>query len=203
MSSYSMIERMRIQISKIFGLILLVIILVTSSRWEDVPLASDLIFLIGCIFVGIGSLGRIWCSLYVSGYKNHTLVTYGPYSISRNPLYFFSMIGGVGVGLATETLLIPFIIVVLFLIYYSSVIKSEERRLLNLHGEEFKRYCDKTPSFIPKLSLFEEPEEYIVNPKIFRKNIIRAIWFIWLLGIMQIIEAFHETGFLPIYFWTY
>ncbi len=203
MSSYSLIETSRIQISKIFGLILLVIILFSSSRWKDVPLASDLIFLISCIFVGIGALGRLWCSLYISGYKNDTLVTYGPYSISRNPLYFFSLIGGTGVGLATETLMIPLIIFIIFLIYYPSVIKSEEKRLLNLHGEEFKRYCDKTPSFIPKLSLFKEPEEYTVNPKIFRKNIIRAIWFIWFLGIMDIIKAFHETGILPIYFKIY
>jgi protein-S-isoprenylcysteine O-methyltransferase Ste14 len=203
MSSYPLIETSRIPLSKIFGLILLIIILFSSSRWEDVPLAGDLIFLIGCVLVGIGSLGRLWCSLYISGYKNDTLVTCGPYSISRNPLYFFSIIGGVGVGLATETLMIPLIIVVLFLIYYPSVIKSEEKRLLSIHGEEFKRYCDKTPSFIPKLSLFEEPEEYIVNPRIFRKNIIRAIWFIWFFGIMGIIEAFHETGILPIYFRIY
>jgi hypothetical protein len=113
------------------------------------------------------------------------------------------MIGGIGVGLATETLLIPLIIFFIFLIYYPIVIKSEERRLLNLHGEEFKRYCDKTPCFIPKPSLFKEPEEYTVNPKIFRKNIIRAIWFIWFLGIMEIIEAFHEMAVLPICFRTY
>jgi hypothetical protein len=130
-------------------------------------------------------------------------VTYGPYSISRNPLYFFSLIGGIGVGLATKTLMIPFIIVIMFLIYYPNIIKSEEERLLNIHGEEFKRYRDKTPSFIPKPSLFHEPEEYTVNPKIFRKNIIRAIWFIWLLGIIRIIAAFHETGSLPIYFKIY
>jgi len=203
MSSYSLIERMRIPLSKIFGLILLVFILFSSSRWEDVPLTGDLIFLIGCVFVGIGSLGRLWCSLYISGYKNDTLVTYGPYSISRNPLYFFSLIGGIGVGLATETVMIPLIIVIMFLIYYPNIIKNEERRLLNIHGEEFKRYCNKTPSFIPKFSLFEETEEYTVNPKIFRKNIIRAVWFIWFLGIMEIIEAFHETGVLPIYFRIY
>jgi hypothetical protein len=130
-------------------------------------------------------------------------VTSGPYSISRNPSYFFSMIGAAGVGLATETLLIPFVIVVLFLIYYPSVIKSEEKRLLSLHGEKFKAYYNKTPSFFPKISLLKEPETYTVNPKIFRKYIFGVLWFVWLIGILELFEAFHETGVLPIYFCIY
>ena len=203
MSSYSLMERMRVPLSKTFGLILLVIILFSASRWDNIPLAGDLFFLIGCVFAGIGSLGRLWCALYISGYKNNTLVTHGPYSILRNPLYFFSVIGGIGVGLATKILLLPFFIFIIFLIYYPGIIKNEEGRLSDIHGEEFRRYRDKTPSFIPKLSLFIEPREYIIRPKIFRKNIIRAIWFIWSLGIIKTIEAFHETGLLPIYFKIY
>jgi hypothetical protein len=143
------------------------------------------------------------CSLYIGGYKNTTLVTSGPYSISRNPLYFFSMIGGAGLGLATETLLIPVVIVILFLVYYPSVIRSEERRLLSLHGERFEAYRRNTPALFPKLSLLKEPETYMVYPKVFKRNIFRALWFIWLVGILEIIEAFHETGVLPTYFRIY
>jgi protein-S-isoprenylcysteine O-methyltransferase Ste14 len=36
---------------------------------------------------------RLWCSLYISGYKNSQLITSGPYSLCRNPLYFFSFVG--------------------------------------------------------------------------------------------------------------
>jgi hypothetical protein len=113
------------------------------------------------------------------------------------------MIGGAGVGLATETLLIPCVIVILFLVYYPSVIRSEERRMLSLHGERFEAYRMNTPAFFPKLSLFHEPETYAVNPKILKRDMFRALMFIWLLGILEIIEAFHETGVLPIYFRIY
>jgi len=47
-------------------------------------------------------------------------------AMCRNPLYFFSLLGALGVGLTTETLLIPFVILIAFVGYYPNVIKSEE-----------------------------------------------------------------------------
>jgi protein-S-isoprenylcysteine O-methyltransferase Ste14 len=157
MSSHSLVKKTRIPITRGFALILLIIIIFSSSAWERISFVSNLFFLIGYILVGIASLGRLRCSHYIGGYKNTTLVTAGPYSISRNPLYLFSMIEGAGVGLATETLLIPVVIAMLFLVYYPSVIRSEERRLLSLHGGCFEAYCRNTTAFFAKLSLLEEP----------------------------------------------
>jgi protein-S-isoprenylcysteine O-methyltransferase Ste14 len=203
MSSHSMIEKLRIPLSRSFAVILGVIILFSSSKWEEVSFTSDILFLTGCILVGIASLGRVWCYLYIAGYKDSSLVTTGPYSISRNPLYFFSLLGALGDGLVTETLVIPSIVLILFAMYYPTVIRSEERRLLSLHGKKFESYCKNTPTFFPKLSLLKEPETYKVNPKIYRRNSFNALWFIWLIGILEIIEAFHETGVLPVYIKIY
>ena len=203
MLSHSRFEKLRIPLSRGFAVILGLFIIFSSSKWEEVPFTSNIIFLMGCILVGIASLGRLWCSLYLAGYKDTILVTNGPYSMSRNPLYFFSLVGAFGVGLATETLAMPLIILILFTIYYPSVIRSEERRLLSLHGEKFESYCKNTPTFFPKLSLLKEPETYRVNPKIFRRNSFNALWFIWSIGILDMIEAFHEIGILPAYIKIY
>ncbi|MFC1579531.1 methyltransferase family protein [Thermodesulfobacteriota bacterium] len=164
---------------------------------------STLFFLTGCILIGIGSLGRLWCSLYIAGYKNSRLITTGPYSMSRNPLYFFSLIGGIGVALAAETLLFVFLVILLCGFFYPGVIRSEEQRLLRLHDKNFEDYCRKTPIFFPKLSILREPETYTVNPKIFRKNVFGALWFVWFAGILEMIEALHESEILPVLFILY
>ena len=89
----------------------------------------------------------------------------GPYSVCRNPLYFFSMLGGLGVGLATETLTIPALILLAFAVYYPFVIHYEENKLLTVHGEDFKNYFQTVPRFWPKWTLLIEPEEYAVTQK--------------------------------------
>jgi protein-S-isoprenylcysteine O-methyltransferase Ste14 len=202
-SSKSVSERLRIALSWFFAVVLGSALLFTGSEWEKVPVFSTILFAAGCVLAGIASLGRLWCSLYISGHKNKTLVTVGPYSMCRNPLYFFSLVGAVGVGLATETLSVPLTAFVFFSLYYPVVIRSEETRLARLHGEIFEKYIRTTPSFFPKLSNLKEPEEYNVRPLIFRNNLFHTLWFIWIIGILELIESFHEAGILPIFFMIY
>lgn len=199
-----MIAKFRIEISRIFAAALIIIIAISGSKLESqAPFVCAILFMIGCVFVGIASLGRLWCSLYIAGYKTDSLVTEGPYSISRNPLYFFSLIGAVGVGLASETIILPVVLFILFMIYYPSVIKSEEAELSELHGDKFKAYFQTVPRFFPNLSKFKEPEEYIVKPGVFRRHMFDALWFVWLVGIMEIIESLHELNILPTLFKFY
>jgi protein-S-isoprenylcysteine O-methyltransferase Ste14 len=196
-------ERFRLWISKLFFVAVAGLTLVSSSRWEQISIMADVLFALGCILVGVAAIGRLWCSLYIAGYKNHVLVTAGPYSMVRHPLYFFSLVGGVGIGLTTETLLIPGIILVAFALYYPAVIRSEERRLQHLYGELFQSYRRQTPAFFPRLSLLKEPESYTVIPKTYRKHMIHTLWFIWLPALVEIIEALHERGVLPIWWRVY
>jgi protein-S-isoprenylcysteine O-methyltransferase Ste14 len=200
MQSIDFFQRKRKIISWILAFTLIIIILFSESYWEEVFIFSDIFFLAGAILVGFATIGRLWCSLYISGYKTDTLITIGPYSICRNPLYFFSFLGAIGVGLAVESLLIPFIVFVCFLLYYSFVIREEEKKLYKIHGKNFQNYCKKTPKFFPSFSLLNEPEKYTVMPKIYKKSLFDALWFIWLIGIIEIIEALHEWRVIPIFF---
>ena len=199
-----MTEQLRIRISQIFAGLLVVLICVSGSLWEDnMPFVTTVLFLLGAVLVGIASLGRLWCSVYIAGYKTGHLVTQGPYSMCRNPLYFFSLLGALGVGLTSETLLIPFLILIAFVLYYPLVIKSEEAELLKLHESEFENYLKEVPTFFPKISLLNEPEEYTVKPIIFKKHMFHALWFIWFVGIIEIIEELHKLNVLPTIFKIY
>lgn len=199
-----MMEKLRITATQIFVVILVLLIFVSEGVWEvKAPFVSAILFLMGMILVGIASLGRLWCSLYIAGYKTEALVTEGPYSICRNPLYFFSFLGAIGVGFASETILIPAIIFVAFMVYYPFVIKSEETELRKIHREKFDTYLENVPKFFPNISKLKEPEKYIVNPVIFKRHIFDALWFIWLVGIMEIIEELHELHVIPVMFNIY
>jgi protein-S-isoprenylcysteine O-methyltransferase Ste14 len=190
------IEKLRIPLSRLFAIALLIVILFSESKWDE-SIIELVLFAGGCFLVAIASLGRLWCSLYIAGYKTDTLITQGPYSMCRHPLYFLSFLGALGVGLATETLLIPLIILIGFGLYYPYIMRSEEADLLQRHGDVYRSYRDATPLFFPNLSMLQEPQSYTVNTQIFRQHIFDALWFIWLIGIMEIIEGFHKLGIIP------
>ncbi|MBN1593592.1 MAG: isoprenylcysteine carboxylmethyltransferase family protein [Candidatus Coatesbacteria bacterium] len=194
-------QRWRTVVSKILGALLVAVITISDSVWDhDWEFVGSSLFLLGCALAAVGSLGRLWCSVYIGGKKTERLIVEGPYSISRNPLYFFSFIGALGVGLASETLTIPTLILVAFAVYYPSVIKAESGRLRRMYGEQYEDYAKKTPAFFPKISLLTEPEEYVVHPIRFRRDALSALWFIWLLGILEFIEGFREMGvFAPLF----
>lgn len=194
-------ERLRLPISRVLALVVLIGAATTESAYSvDSPLFEISLFFVGMILVSVASLGRLWCALYISGYKTGSLVKEGPYSLCRNPLYFFSFLGGIGIGLTTETLVYPVVIGVAFMIGYPFVVMNEERRLADIHGPEFDEYRKSTPRFIPNLSSFKEPDQYLVFPKIFRKQIFDALWFVWIVGILEFSEGLRESGVLPVWF---
>jgi len=199
-----MVEKLRIPISRIFVCLLIVFICVSDNLWKDKSqIVTTILFVLGVVLVGIATLGRLWCSVYIAGYKTDHLVTQGPYSMCRNPLYFFSLLGALGVGFFSETFLIPLVIIIAFSVYYLFVIKSEEAELTKLHKSEFEIYLKKVPRFLPKSSLLNEPEKYLVRPIVIRRHMFDALWFIWFLGVFKLIETFRELKVLPTIFKIY
>jgi len=191
-------------ITRLFITLLLILFVITSDKWATrAPLVSGVLFLSGCLLVGIATLGRLWCSLYIAGHKTRSLVVQGPYSLCRHPLYFFSFLGGIGVGLASETLSIPALITTAFAIYYPFVIRFEEKKMHDLHGQLYENYCRRTPRFWPNWSLLTEPDEYPVFPIIFRRHLFSALGFIWMVGFLELIEMLRELDMFPTFLTVY
>ena len=87
--------------------------------------------------------------------------------------------------------------------YSAGHIKSEEARLARIHQGDFDLYRERTRAFFPKLNDFKEPDEYVVKPIIFRKNMMDAIWFILLVALLSFTSALHQSGVLPAFFSVY
>lgn len=85
----------------------------------------------------------------------------------------------------------------LYALEYPLVIRSEEARLTRLFGAEYEQYVREVPRFLPDLSLYHEPADYVVKPKVFRHAVHDVMWFIFAVGILECIEGIQEAGLIP------
>jgi protein-S-isoprenylcysteine O-methyltransferase Ste14 len=176
------------------------LLLITDHSWSKTGFLYILLTTLGLILVGVGAMGRVWASMYISGYKDKDLVTEGAYSIVRNPLYAFSFIGAVGVGCATGSLLWIGLLILGFFIYYPLTTVDEEQRLAAKYGQKFTDYARRTPRFIPDFSLYHESETYAVDTRTYRYAFFDAVWFVWAYALIQMVEKLHDGGVLPTLF---
>ena len=187
-------------ITWLFAVVVGTLIVLSTSRSDEYGLLGDLLFVSGIALVGVATVGRLWCSVYISGYKTHTLVTVGPYAVCRNPLYLFSLIGAAGVGLCTETLTLAALLTAAFLLYYPFLIRAEERDLRQAHGSDFDAYAKNTPRLWPSFRRYCEPEHYTVNLHVLRRRVLDSMCFVWIIGLLELVEALHAHHLLPAHF---
>ena len=196
-------EKLRLPVSRLASAAAVLLLLFSTNRWEtgSEGVATGL-FTLGMFLVAIGSLGRMWCSLYIAGYKDQVLITQGPYSMTRNPLYFFSVFGALGVGFCTETFTFPALLLGVMILYYPLVVRKEERRLRARFGRDFDEYARRVPAFFPNFALFSEPDTYAVKPVVYRRHMFSALWFVWIVGLLELAEGLKELGWMPAV-WTF
>src|SRR5205807_3119832 len=98
----------------------------------------------------IRTLGKQW-SLAARVVEGHKLVTEGPYNIVRNPIYtgMFGML--LATGLAVSHWIGLAIAVVVFAIGTFIRVRSEEKLLREMFGQEFDEYAHDVPAVIPYL----------------------------------------------------
>lgn len=100
---------------------------------------------------GIVGLGM---RAFAAGYlhKQEVLTVTGPYAYTRNPLYLGSAFLALAVGIATRSWTSASILIVYFAVFYSVVMRREERELRPRHGAAFEQYARTVPLFIPRLT---------------------------------------------------
>ncbi len=161
-----------------------------DTTWEVV---SFLILL-------VAAFGRVWTSAFISGRKDHELVTDGPYSMTRNPLYFFSLLGYVGAGLAFEKLTVSFAFGIVFLLSHWPTIMAEEKKLRKQYGEIYDDYARRVPRFIPRIGTLELRDTVTFRPKIFNRAVLDCALIMSVFILAHFIEYAQAAHWVPVYF---
>jgi protein-S-isoprenylcysteine O-methyltransferase Ste14 len=177
-------------------------VLFTHSVWEGVVVVGldvhEMIEILGLVMIGLAILGRVWSTLYIGGRKSSEVVTTGPYSISRNPLYLFSIIGAAGMGAQTGSLVVVLTSIVASLTVFAVTIRREEAFLSKTFGAPFRDYLASVPRLWPTLSLYHEGDVLSVYPRRLFATLGDSSLFFLAFPAFEIIERLQEAGLLPV-----
>lgn len=126
-------------------------------------LADSMAEQFGWLLCAAGITIRLWATLYIGGRKNQVLATTGPYSVTRNPLYFGTLITALGFAVALQSIYMLAAVLLATPLYTQLAIPHEERNLERRWGFTYRQYVARVPQFWPNPLLWQSPRSVQVN----------------------------------------
>ncbi len=191
-------RRRKLQILAV-ALVLAPLSLVVGSAWPNEGMVGEAIGGVGALLIVIAICGRTWCTLYIGGRKRESLVTEGPYSVMRHPLYTFTIIGLLGLGAQTGSILAALMLAAASGWPLLAVARHEENVLLQTFGEDYRAYHARTPAFLPAPRLWREAERLEVRPVLVRRTFMEAALILLAVPLAEVIHAAQSRGLLPVF----
>jgi protein-S-isoprenylcysteine O-methyltransferase Ste14 len=171
---------------------------VTSSLQPSGSTSHELIEWIGIVLIVCCILGRTWSSLYIGGRKIEEFVQTGPYSVMRNPLYFFSCLGAVGVGMQVGSVVVGLFTGLLAYVVFYFVVLREEELLSERYGVTYEAYMARVPRFFPNPSLWHDEPTLTIRPPRVLTTFGDALIFLLAVPGAEFFEYLQDTGVVPI-----
>lgn len=181
---------------KVFALAAAPVLLIWTSLVSAVPTWEHPVEHLGLIAIMLCVIGRAWCSLYIGGRKKVEIVTEGPYSVCRNPLYVFSFVGAFGVGAQTGSLAIGLAFAVAAWALFRVVVAQEETFLNGAFDQVYAAYRARTPRFLPNPKLWRDGVERIVRPVYFLRTVRDGLFFLIAIPVFEGLERLQQLGWL-------
>lgn len=103
---------------------------------------------VGAGIAALGALIRGWASGHIR--KSRELAVSGPYAYTRNPLYFGSLILGIGFTVAAGVWWLGLLLAGVFAGIYFPVMRVEEEDLRAAFGTDFEEFRQNVPLFFPQ-----------------------------------------------------
>ncbi len=197
-------ENKRLLLTRILGFSILPILLLMSRPWPGWASRSEAPELIGFSLIALGVMGRLWATIHVAGRKSWQLVTTGPYSVCRHPLYFFGFVLGLGLIVAFESLLLLVPFVAFYLGCYGMSMVKEERALAERFSAEYESYRRTVPRFLPAFWKYrpggDTEGKLWVNERIVDKVLFQSAALMLIIPLAEVIEYLREHTILPLHF---
>lgn len=192
------IRKLRILLLRLVSIPLIFLAVFVRPRW---PVGSGTAFFVefaGYLFLLAGLIIRIWSIFYIGGRKSHQLVTEGPYSICRNPLYVGNIILVIGVGLCFES--IPLLAAAFLVLIPVHIVATrlEERHLESKFPAEYPKYREKVPRFWPRLRNYQTQDTVAVSVRAIRRIAVDCAGVLILPEVEDLLEVLHQRGVIPV-----
>ncbi len=121
------IARLRVPIGFLSGVVVL---------WLAQPTARTLT--IGAIVAAAGEALRVWAAGHLE--KGREVTASGPYALTRHPLYVGSIIIGLGLAIASASIVAAVLVLAYLAITLTAAIRTEEAHLTEKFGAAYPEY---------------------------------------------------------------
>ena len=166
--------------------------------WHFESSTAFIIEFAGYMFLFAGLVVRMWSILYIGGRKSSELVTDGPYSICRNPLYIGTLFIAVGAGLCFENVVLLAVTVMVILPVHYIVARMEEPHLQAKFPVEYPAYMQSVPRFWPRLGIYRSPPSIMVSTRAIGRVLIDTAAVLMIPQLEDLLEVLHQHGIVPV-----
>jgi protein-S-isoprenylcysteine O-methyltransferase Ste14 len=167
-----------IKYRSLIGIMALVVILILAR-----PNARSIV--IGFFFMMLGMFFRAWSAGYID--KDRELATDGPYSLTRNPLYFGNLLIGSGIVIASHDWTAALIGAAYYVFFFTFLIVVERRRMKTRFGARYEEWARQANLFFPKIKRISK---FNFNIAYFMKNREYRVFFYSLFVIAVLVAKY-------------
>jgi protein-S-isoprenylcysteine O-methyltransferase Ste14 len=177
------------------------LVVVTASRWSvHGPGTLGLgLYAAGVVLAVGGFGGRLWALSHIGGRKKRELVRSGPYAMCRHPLYLCSLVGGLGLVLATQRITLVLLYVVANVLLMPLAIRSEET-FLEQRFPDYATYRAEVPALLPRWSRGGGGEDPPIDGRSMRRGVLECAGFLSPLLLVQLLDGAQAAGVVPFLF---
>jgi len=196
-------QHKRLIVVQVAAVMAIVLLLFSKPFLSEGSNGHELMEMGGFGLVLICFLGRLWSILYVGGKKNDELIVMGPFSMTRNPLYFFSTVGAVGIGLIFGSVLAAATLGLASFLVFSFTANREAEFLFGKFGATYTVYAERTPRFWPNPMLYRDQDQLVFSTSALKSTFRDGLYFLAVFPLIETVEHFRAIGVLPTLFSIY